>query len=240
MLFKVLKSTFLRLQDLETDILLEASSIGSASPPKIVIHNFDDEHVLVETDAYMRPMLIHDYDAEVHKVTIPSSVVLIDERLSHSNIYSFSEKGIFKTNRKPMKFIPAHVRATIDEQCDALRDGLDTNPCLQGRSFDDAINILLKRVIEQDSKLIWTVEKDKHGNTSYLLQLRTPQLSIILKIASNNFGNMYVKYRFPPSGERLTALHTACDELRKALFGSLMRRDCNGLIDFYEFVRNNF
>jgi hypothetical protein len=235
MLFIVSKSEAPNLLDLESDIRRETRACGMSTAPVVVFYTYDDDSFIVDISdvACLGQMLIQDYNAVVYKGAPPTDEMKIDDK---QTVYTFMTRDFIKVRGKSVKFLPKHVVALLAEQSEVLQDAY----CKPDKDLSAAIYDLIGKTIESDSKLVWTVEKPPKGATAYLLQVRTPHLTILVKVAENNFANMFVKLRYPPSGENLKALQATCEELKFKLFGSIYKGDCFGLVDFYDFIREKF
>lgn len=207
-----------------------------STAPAVVFYTYDDDSFIVDIPdvACLGQMLIQDYNAVVYKGTPPTDKMKIDDKLQ--TVYTFMTRDFIKVRGKSSKFLPKHVVELLAQQSEVLQDAY----CKPDKNLSAAIYDLIGKTIESDSKLVWTVEKVPKGATAYLLQVRTPHLTILVKVAENNFANMFVKLRYPPTGENLKTLQAKCEELKFKLFGSIYKSDCFGLVDFYEFVRVNF
>ena len=238
MLFKVAKLEVPDLLELEQDILQEASSCGICKEPNPVFYNCSDDDdsfiVCIPDWACLGHLLIQDYNASVYTEELTTDTTKIDDK---QTVFTFMTRAFIKdTHGKPVKFLPKRIIGLLAKQSEMLQNAY----CDPDHDLSVEIRLLIKKAIDSDSKLIWTIEKLSKGATSYLLQVRTPHLTILVKVAENNFANMFVKCRYPPSGENLKALQATCEELKFKLFGSIYKGDAYGLVNLYGFIREKF
>lgn len=228
MLFKIAKTDDWNLFDIELDIYQEARNNGTSKPPSITFYDYDEQSYIVDTEPFMAILMKEDYKAEAFNLEDGQS---LGEEISSKmeTVYKKFENGLFKNkaSKKPLRSLPQKVYQTLELQNNELMLNLTENTTLQ-----DKIEMHTCKVIEEDSKLTWTLEETDRGK-AYLLQYRTTNLRILVKLAENNFGNMFVKTRFPPTGLELKAFQAKCEKLKFQLFGSILRGNENGLIDFY-------
>lgn len=236
MLFKILKSDDYSLLDIELDIIQESYSIGNSKIPQVAFYNYENDYYIVDTEESMHE-LMKTYNAMLFVLKDNQS---LGEAIQSDmdTIYKKFENCLFKSRDKKwvIRSLPKNVYETFDLQNDTLKSCLTLSSTGQ---LHDEIRRLTRKFIEEESKLTWTVEEYDKGK-AYLLQYRTPNLRILVKIASNNFGNMFVKVRYPPSGDKLEKLKNTCEQLKYQLFGSILKGDAYGLVDFYNKIIEEF
>lgn len=235
MFLKVNKSLIYNLVDLEDELMQESRFIGVSKVPNIKFYNYDEEYYIIETEEYMLSFIENEYKGEV--INILDSLELESKEIKNSNetIFKVFEKNLFKSrDRVSISRLPNIAYETMKEQSETLKTHIR-----EGLSIEKDIEYRTGKMVENDSKLFWTEEITDKG-IGYLLQFRTKNLSILVKIAENNFANMFVKVRYVPSKAYLDDLIQKCKDLKFKLFGSILHNDKNGLINFYNTIINEF
>ena len=235
MFFQIQKTDDLDLLDIELDIYQEARIIGSSTPPSITFYVYNENSYIIETEPFMATMFKEDYNGDIFVLEDEQT---LGEPVSSKleTIYKKFENGLFKNKKtkKEIRSLPKKVYETLKYQNEQLYDCVLNNETLQNE-----VQRRTQMNIEDDSKLVWTHEENDRGTVN-ILQFRSHNLRILVKIASNNFANMFVKIRYPPTGLALESLQDKCKKIKFQLFGSIIRGDENGLVTFYNNIIEEF
>lgn len=158
----------------------------------------------------------------------------------YQHMTSRNKGGEFKTKARGKT--PPHVFETMGKQNAAFTKRLqhmkELHPALtKDTPVWTAIEELTGFTLEHSAKLTWTENKTDLG-TEYIIQFRTPTFRVLVKVAANNFVSFFVKTLFPPTDEAaLKAFKQRCHDLKFGLIGSLIRGQEDGLLHFYDSIR---
>lgn len=192
--------------------------------------SLSDESVFVHTTPYIASFLVSEWDA-----------IVLETNGKLETVYQYmtprNKGGEFKTSQKGVT--PQYIFKTAEKQNAVFQKALKSKtPNLVDNSDWQIMEQLIDFDLEDTSKLVWT-RNDTDRGVEYILQFRTSYLSVLVKVASNNFVSFFVKCIFPPTGdEALKKFKSKCNELKFKVIGSLIRSQDNGLFHFYEQVHN--
>jgi hypothetical protein len=215
-------------------VLADIRDVTHVSNPSVMVKFYPcsthPDSVYGNTTHYIATFLVAEWDA-----------VMMETDGKLETVYQHMNKGEFKTKARGKT--PHYVFKTMKEQNFAftkrLQDMKEEHPDLTKETSDwEAIEKITGFDLEKSAKLTWTENKTPRGGIEYIVQFRTQTLRVLVKVAPDNFVSFFVKTLFPPTDEAaLKAFKQRCHDLKFALIGSLIRRQEDGLLHFYESIR---
>lgn len=232
--FSVILKGDINEDELYSDLIREAMEHPVRFAPPIEIEFVTDDITTVKTNALLAEFLVHDesWNGE-YKPKLET-------------VYDFKKPNMFHYQCK--NTLPNYVHGVLNAQNKALEDPYIRDPRYVNGGMEDVISDITQRELEYDAKVFWSIDekviqkgRKKIVNTAYILQYRTSNLRILAKVANNNFVTFFGKVTNPPTDKReLRQLEKKFETLRNSLFRSIYTKDEDGLINFYNFIKEEF